>query len=287
MSVIIPTQPKVPTLPEKIEPVLPPSFFKPKAVETETLYLWFKNTVRMGIKSLPSQVKNITIRLAIVTVINLIFWTAEPYLMPTFIGRMISLVVFLTATYNDIIPKTIFWVIIFTFGESLFKKLRTSGIKKTFAPLKETIPQFKEAYVLAKKKAIVLLLIGTGFGLIIANNFASYSRFSGARNKFDKYFVALVIGFSVSYLLGEGRQTGLFKFIRLLTSDLSRWTKKNLRLVEHEIFLVLTAFVIGIFLDAPLIAIGWMYGGYICGALCLLLGSFYPMLNKTAHENKG
>lgn len=287
MSVMIPLQPKVPTLPPKIEPVQPPSFFKPNAVETETLFLWFKNTVRMGIKSLPSQVKNITIRLAIVTVINLIFWTAEPYLMPTFIGRMISLVVFLTATYNDIIPKTIFWVIIFTFGESLFKKLRTSGIRKTFAPLKETIPQFKEAYVLAKQKAIVLLLIGSGFGLIVANNFASYSRFSGAKNKFDKYFVALVIGFSVSYLLGEGRKTGLFKFIRLLTSDLSRWTKKNLRLVEHEIFLVLTAFVIGIFLDAPLIAIGWMYGGYICGALCILAGSFYPMLNKTSHENKG
>jgi hypothetical protein len=287
MSVIIPLNPKVPTLPPKVQPVSPPVFFKPKAVETETLFLWFKNTVSMGLKSLPSQAKNIAIRLAIVTAINLIFWTAEPYLMPTFIGRVISLVVFLTATYNDIVPKTIFWVIIFTFGESLFKKLRTSGFKKTFAPLKETVPQFKEAFGLAKQKAIVLLLIGSGFGLIIANNFASYSRFSGAKNKFDKYFVALVIGFSVSYLLGEGRQTGLFKFIRLLTSDLSRWTKRNLRLVEHEIFIVLTAFVIGIFADAPLIAIGWMYGGYISGALCILAAIFYPMLNKTPHENKG
>ena len=119
MSVIIPLQPKVPVLPPKVEPVLPPSFFKSTSAETETLFLWFKQTVRMGIKSLPSQMKGIVIRLAIVTAINLIFWTAEPYLMPTFIGRLISLVVFLTATYNDIIPKTIFWVIIFTFGESL------------------------------------------------------------------------------------------------------------------------------------------------------------------------
>ena len=121
--------------------------------------------------------------------------------------------------------------------------------------------------------------------MIIANNFASYSRFSGARNKFDKYFVALVIGFTVSYLLGEGRKTGLFKFIRLFTSDLSRWTKRNLRLAEHEIYIIMTAFVLGIFLDAPLIAIGWLYGGYICGALCILAAIAYPFVVKP-NENK-
>lgn len=286
MSVITPFLPKIPTLPPKAEPVSPPAFFKVKEDESETLFLWFKNSFNSGVKSLPKLAKKVGIRLLIVVVINLIFWTAEPYLMPTFIGRIVSLVVFLSATYNDIIPKTIFWVIIFTFGESLFKKFRSSGFKKTIAPLKETIPQFKESLQLSKEKGRVLLLIGSGIGLIIANNFASYSRFSGARNKFDKYFVALVIGFTVSYLLGEGRKTGLFKFIRLFTSDVSRWTKRNLRLVEHEIYIIMTAFVIGIFLDAPLIAIGWLYGGYICGALCIIAAIAYPFVVKSPHENK-
>lgn len=285
MSVITPFLPKIPTLPPKAEPVSPPTFFKVKEDESETLFLWFKNSFNSGVKSLPKLAKKVGIRLLIVVVINLIFWTAQPYFMPSLLGNIVSLVVFLTATYNDIIPKTIFWVIIFTFGESLFKKFRSSGFKKTMSPLKETIPQFKESLQLSKEKGRVLLLIGSGIGLIIANNFASYSRFSGARNKFDKYFVALVIGFTVSYLLGEGRKTGLFKFIRLFTSDLSRWTKRNLRLAEHEIYIIMTAFVLGIFLDAPLIAIGWLYGGYICGALCILAAIAYPFVVKP-NENK-
>lgn len=287
MSVIAPFLPKIPTLPPKVDPVSPPAFFKTDEKESETLFSWFRNSVKSGIKSLPKQAKKIGIRLLIVAVINLIFWTAEPYFMPSFLGNIVSLVVFLTATYNDIIPKTIFWVIIFTFGEKLFKRMRKDGIKKTLSPLKEVIPQFKEALILSKSKGMTLLLIGTGLGLIIANNFASYSRFSGARNKFDKYFVALVIGFTVSYLLGEGRKTGLFKFVRLLSFDLSRWTKKNLRLVEYEIFVIMTAFVVGIFLDAPLIAVGWLYGGYIMGALCILAAIVYPLMDKKPNENKG
>jgi hypothetical protein len=287
MSVIIPFLPKIPTLPPKADPVSPPTFFKTDEKESETLFLWFKNSAKTGIKSLPKQAKKVGIRLLIVAVINLIFWTAEPYFMPSFLGNIVSLVVFLTATYNDIIPKTIFWVIIFTFGEKLFKRIRKEGIKKSLSPLKEVIPQFKEALTLSKRKGKILLLLGAGLGLVIANNFASYSRFSGARNKFDKYFVALVIGFSVSYLLGEGRKTGLFKFVRLLSSDLARWTKKNIRLVEYEIFVIMTAFVVGIFLDAPLIAVGWLYGGYIMGALCILAAIAYPFLDKKPNENKG
>jgi hypothetical protein len=287
MSVIAPFLPKIPVLPPKVDPVLPPKFFQPIQDEPETLISWFKGSAKVGIKTLPKQAKKIGIRLLIVVVINLVFWTAEPYFMPSFLGSIVSLVVFLTATYNDIIPKTIFWVIIFTFGEKLFKRFRKDGFKKTLLPLKEVIPQFKEALSLSKRKGMTLLLIGSGLGLIIANNFASYSRFSGARNKFDKYFVALVIGFAVSYLLGEGRKTGLFKFVRLLSFDLSRWTKKNLRLVEYEIFVIMTAFVIGIFLDAPLIAVGWLYGGYIMGALCIFAGIVYPFVDKKPNENKG
>ena len=164
MSVITPFLPKIPTLPPKAEPVSPPTFFKVKEDESETLFLWFKNSFNSGVKSLPKLAKKVGIRLLIVVVINLIFWTAQPYFMPSLLGNIVSLVVFLTATYNDIIPKTIFWVIIFTFGESLFKKFRSSGFKKTMSPLIETIPQFKESLQLSKEKGRVLLLIGSGIG---------------------------------------------------------------------------------------------------------------------------
>jgi hypothetical protein len=113
-------------------------------------------------------------------------------------------------------------------------------------------------------------MAGLGTGLIIANNFASYSRFSQARNKFDKYFIALVISFTISYLLGEGRKHWLFKFGRLSASDLSRWFKFENRYTDNHTYVILSGFVLGLLADAPLILFKWMYGGYIIGALVLV-----------------
>lgn len=236
----------------------------------ESVLSWLFGIGKLGFKNLPKMAKQLSIQVGIVLAFQLVFWYEG---ISKFIPSSIkSPIIFLTATYNDVIPKTIYWVIVFTFGKQLLTKIRTKGLPVALAPLKALVPNFKAALEEAGKKAYAFLLLGIGPGLIIANNFASYSRFSGARNKFDKYFIAMVISFAVAYFLGEGMDHWLFKFGRLSISDLNRWFKLKLRYRERLMYLVLSGLVFGLLLDFPLIMIKLAYGGYIVGLIALVAG---------------
>lgn len=243
--------------------------------QPESLIPWIKSEFKKAMSNAPMRIKTLAIYGGIVLAVNLIFWTVDPYFMPLWLQPfrgLISTVVFLTATYNDIIPKTIFWVIIFTFGKKLFHSMRKKGFKASFECLKNVVPNFKSALGRMGQSAYPLLLIGAGMGLMIANNFASYSRFSGARNKFDKYFIVLVMAFTISYLLGEANKTGFYKFIKLGSNDLAKLAGRKRGLSDDSVNLLLSAFVAGLLLDAPLILMKFMYGGYMLGAVAVLAG---------------
>ena len=255
--------------------------------ESEHLITWLIAELKQGIRVIPKKAKRLSIYGGIILAINLIFWTIEPYFLPSYLQpfrQIISLVVFLTATYNDIVPKTIFWVIVFTFGKKLFKQMRKRGFKATFSCLKNTVPQLKQSMSVLGSKAYPILMSGAGIGLIVANNFASYSRFSGARNKIDKYFIVIVIAFTISYLLGEANKTGIFKAIKLGSKDIGKFIGKR-GLSDDGVYLLLSGFVLGLIFDAPLIFMKFMYGGYILGLVCILasvLLVFVPSKKATA-----
>lgn len=256
-------------------------------LESEHLISWLMAEFKKGIKAIPKKAKILSIYGGIILAINLLFWTVEPYFLPSYLQpfrQMISLVVFLTATYNDVIPKTIFWVIVFTFGKKIFKQARKRGFKTTFSCLKNTVPQLKRSISVLGAKAYPILLSGAGIGLIVANNFASYSRFSGARNKIDKYFIVMIIAFTISYLLGEANKTGIFKFVKLGSKDIGKLVGKQ-GLSDDGVYLVLSGFVLGLLLDAPLIFMKFMYGGYLLGLVCILASAvlaFVPVKKATA-----
>jgi len=238
-----------------------------KGKSEETLFSWLYSLGKTGVKSLPKQAQMLAIQIGIVVLVQLVFWWQTiNQLIPKFISGP---VIFLTATYNDVLPKTIYWVIFFTFGKKLLHRIQTTGFAKAMRPIGWLVPELKKAFASLKTKAYPMLMAGLGTGLIIANNFASYSRFSQARNKIDKYFIALVISFTISYLLGEGRKHWLFKFGRLSASDISRWFKFENHYTDNHTYVILSGFVLGLLADAPLIMFKWMYGGYIVGALVL------------------
>ncbi len=236
----------------------------------ETLFSWLLSLGKAGFKSLPQMGKTLGIQLGIVILFQLVFWWEK---IAQFIPNFIKMpVIFLTATYNNIIPKTLYWIILFTFGKKLLSRIRTVGFKKAMSPILSTVPDIKRAYIYLKAQALSLLMIGGGVGLAIANNFASYSRFSGARNKFDKYFIVIIISFTISYLLGEGRKHWIFKFCRLISSDISHLFKLKNNYTDNYTYLISSGFVLGLIADAPLIFMKLKYGGYILGIVCIIIG---------------
>ncbi|MDH7478928.1 MAG: hypothetical protein QHH02_02840 [Syntrophomonadaceae bacterium] len=211
--------------------------------------------------------RTLFLQLGFVLAINLLLWPLDTWKLPGPVASLAAVVIFLTATYNNVIPKTIYWTIVFTFGKRLFFKIRSEGIIQATSPIMRVVPEFKKAYQSLEERSYSLLLAGGGIGLAIANNFASYSRFSEARNKIDKYFVALVISFAVSYLLGESKKNWMFKFAQLGSSDLSRLLKRKITCSDDHTFMLLSGFVAGLLLDAPLILLKLKYGGYFLGGL--------------------
>lgn len=248
----------------------------------ETLFSWLVSLGVSGVKSFPSIAAMTAIQIGIVLFFQFVFWwEGISQYIPKFIK---SPVIFLTATYNNIIPKTLYWIIIFTFGKKLFFRIRKKGFVKAMSPILSLAPELKKAYKAVEKKAYSLLLMSGGIGLIIANNFASYSRFSGARNKMDKYFVAIVISFTISYLLGEGKKHWIFKFSRLSIADICRLFKLNNRYTDHHTYIIMSSFVLGLLADAPLILMKLKYGGYILGAVCFAAGIILSFVLKNGRE---
>ncbi|MBN2795253.1 MAG: hypothetical protein JXR88_07620 [Clostridia bacterium] len=243
-------------------------------IKEEHLLPWLFFTLKHGITSIPKKAKTLAIFGSIILLVNLIFWTINTYMLPTYLKPfkgLIKAVVYLTATYNDVVPKTIFWVLLFTFGRRLFKQIIRRGPEKTFGCMKNTLPMFMDSITTLKEKALPIITFGIGFGLVVANNFASYSRFSQARNKSDKYFIVLIMAFTISYLLGEANKTGIFKFVKLASKDLSLLVLKKEGLTDEGVFLILSGFILGLLLDAPFIWMKAMYGGYISGLILILI----------------
>lgn len=249
----------------------------------ETFFSWVSLVFKAALKELPKRAKGLAIQLAIVLFFQFAFWWAPMNsLLPTFISGPI---IFLTATYTDVIPKTIYWIIIFTFGKRLFGKIQKLGLKEALRPIRQLKPELTNAYLALRQKAMVYLLIGAGTGLIIANNFASYSRYSGARNKFDKYFIAIVISFTISYLLGEGKKHWIFKMARLIFSDLAKAFKLKPHYTDYHTYVLLSGFIAGLLLDAPLIMMQMMYGGYTLGFLILGLAIVAGLVGKAGQHH--
>lgn len=239
----------------------------------ETLFSWLYTIGVSGVKSAPSIALKIGIQIGIVILFQLVFWwNGISQYIPSFIKGP---VIFLTATYNNVIPKTLYWVIVFTFGKRLFTRIRKVGFKRAMRPILSLPSDLKKAYMDIEKAALPMLFIAGGLGLAIANNFASYSRFSGARNKFDKYFVALVISFTIAYLLGEGRKHWIFKFSRLANSDVCRLLKVHNNYTDNHTYIIMSSFVLGLLADAPLILFKFKYGGYILGGALVAAGIVY------------
>jgi len=131
---------------------------------SETVFSWLWSIGVLGVKSLPKMTKQLVVQIGIVVAFQVVFWYEG---IAQFIPDIIKgPVIFLTATYNDVIPKTIYWVIVFTFGKKLLSKIKSVGLARTLEPLKGLIPTMKLAMLDAKEKANYYLLLGAGIGLI-------------------------------------------------------------------------------------------------------------------------
>ncbi len=261
---------------------------RPSGTEPESLVAWFRASARQGRRALPGMWKTLAIQLAVIGLINLVFWWyVDPFWLPAPLSTLAWGVIFLTAVYNDVIPKTIFWLVVLTVGKRVFFRVRREGLMPVAAQLAGVVPRMKAAMDRAAEASYALLLIGGGAGLVVANWFASYSRFSGARNKMDKYFVVIVTALAVGYTLGDGSRSVPRRFLLLASGDLARLLKKPPFLREEHADLLLGGFMGGLLFNGLLILMRLMYGGYMLGTVCLAGGIVLGVMRRKTPGTQG
>lgn len=268
--------PQIPKHNKNIKQIKPPDLNQKKVNnmdEFEHFWQFILFILAKGIRNLPKLLLTVVLPLVIVTVINIILESIPNYTLYGFTKTVVLLLVFLTATYNSFIPRTIFWVIVFTIGKSLFRRVRSEGFVKVSGDFRQFPVRFKASKTILGKLSNNLLITGAGLGFVAAN-------FLSRNNKIDKVLVCYVVAIALVNALSKGKEGLLFVSIKLIYKDLTVFNKNKRGSIEHHIYIVVSGFALGLIGNTIFAVIALSYGGYILGAILTVLGLAMMFLKK-------
>ena len=226
-----------------------------------------------GGKNLPRIVKSVLIPLAIVTAINIAIESIPTYSTYGITKVLLLLLVFVTASYNSFIPRTVFWVVIFTTGKTLFRRVKGEGISKVIDDFRNFPDNLKESRLALGGLSKYLIITGAGLGFIAAN-------FLSRNNRIDKIAVCLILAISLINTLSKGKKCLLFTALRLIHKDITGFNKNARIFTSDHSYIIVSGFILGLVLNTIFAFIKLSYGGYILGGIMALIGFILVILNN-------
>lgn len=260
--------PKIPSFKSKTpKPEIP----KKRQLNTTTM-LTFKHSWELllfllgkSIKNLPKIIKSIFVPIIIVTAINIILESIPIYLLHGWTKTIVLIFVFLTASYNSIIPRSIFWIIIFTIGKELLMRIRTEGFRQLLRNYKIIPNTLLEAKRSLGILSYYIMFFSLGLGFIMGN-------FLTRNNRLDKAMVTYVLAIALINSLSKGNKTLLFTALRLFYKDCTSFIKNIKPLTYNQAYFAVTSFTLGLLLNSIFGIIKLDLGGYILGSLLSITG---------------
>lgn len=267
--------PKIPQSSAKAARIDPP---KPnqKALYSKTYeHSWelIFDLLVQGIRSLPKMIMFFIIPLAIVTVLNIVLASIPTWQLYGFTKAVVVFLIFITASYNSIIPRTIFWTIILTIGRKMFTRIRREGFSKTLADFKQLPVNVKAAIEALGSRYISLWVGCAGLGFIMAN-------FLSRNNRIDKSLIAIVLAISIADTLTKGNKSTLFTAIKLIHKDLVGIVKGKSVFTDNHVYIASVGFISGLLGNLLFAVITLDFGGYILGAVLAVAGIVIAFTNK-------
>lgn len=175
-----------------------------------------------------------------------------------------SLLVFLTAAYNNFIAKALYIGAVNTVIIPRIAQARELGIGKVFGAYARLAGPVTRAFGLLGMKAIQVGLMSLGAGIAISNALTR-------NNATDKYFICVLSAFWLLDALTQGAGSMPVRLFRAAYRDITK------RAPTYElIYASFTAAAVGLLLGFLPGMIGsrsyWDYKGYIIGAVVMGLG---------------
>jgi len=231
--------------------------------EPETFGQLIMMIIQNGIKHLPDVILRVLIIIAIITAMNFIIMTIPTYSVRGASRTLLFFMVFMTASYNGVIQRTIFWSILLTVGKRLALQIKREGFKQVKEELSQILPCMKEIKERAGAKFIQLFLTGCGIGSILAN-------YLTRNNRIDKQSVSILIAMTIIGSVIKRGNSLLILALRLFLKDVTRLSKEKsvLALISK---VLLSGVSTGLMANLVFAVIKIDKGGYILGTLLLVV----------------
>lgn len=185
------------------------------------------------------------------------------------LGPILSLLVFLTAAYNNFVAKTVYATLLFRVGLPMFQRLRREGWHHVAAGFRSLVPSLKENWSQAGVIARALFIAFAGIGL-------AFSNFLTRNNMIDKYLVSFVLALSLIKALGDGSRSIPFMTARVAGKDFFSLMRRPSPVRNHHLYVSISGVVAGL-LGAFVLAfiargLGGIGGkaGYLLGVVAVL-----------------
>lgn len=260
--------PRVPSFKSELKKVEPPKGKKENTggvISFEHSWQLILFLIGRGIRDLPKIIKSIILPLVVVTVINIVLESIPNFYVSGFLKTLLFIIIFLTSSYNSIIPRAIFWVIIFTIGKRLYRRIRLEGFSKVLNDYKTLLDRLLKAKNALGMISNYILMASGGLGFIAAN-------FLTRNNRLDKVLVTYVIVIALVDTLSKGNKTIFFTALKLFYKDCTSFIKKAGVLTDNQVYIVVSGFMLGLLLNSIFGILKLDNGGYILGALLFIAG---------------
>ena len=229
--------------------------------------------ISAGIRNIPKLALTVLLPLAAITVTNIILESIPTYKLYGFTKVLVFVLVFLTSSYNSSVPRAIYWVVIFTFGKTLFRRVRSEGFATVLIGYKQFPTNFNKSRSAIGKAGNYILCIGAGFGFFAAN-------YLSRNNRIDKVLVCYVVAIALVNALSKGKKGMLFIMIKLFYKDIVAFNKNARTITTHQSYILVSGVVLGLIGNTIFALIKLDNGGYILGGVLAVVGLVMLVVNK-------
>lgn len=238
--------------------------------------------IRRGIGNVARTVPPILRRYGWMLPVILIVWTLLGsfnvyrlmFLMPALsplwllLNKVILILVFLTAAYNNFIGKAVYGTLVIRVIIPLVRRFRREGLGKVAGEFKSLMPNLKINWHTAGTRSIGLIVFFSGCAAFVSN-------FLTRNNAVDKIAVSLAIAFSLMKSLSDGPRSIPFMTGRVVMKDIFVAFRKPSPVRNHHIYMAISGLVLGFLSSLLLAVLRKSMGeniGYILGSITMVIG---------------
>ena len=241
----------------------------------ETLGQLLLPAIKGFTRVLPKMLPRLAVFLLIVIAINVILMPLQLWRMSPAIASFLEVVIFLTAAYSSILPKTFFWILIFMGARHILRQARFAGIPAVLNQFTRGCTATVELLTSGLQKSLPVLIAGAGLGMMATIYLSSNTPGRSAPT------ILAMIG--IIYLQGAGSSL-LVSAVHLGARDVRRFFKKGAQLEKRGVQRFLAAALVG----APpafLLMLISSTVGYVIGTLVILVGVALPFVRSAPGES--